>query len=77
MGTSSGVRSEDAQLEEVERRMVAEFGDLPAEQVVAAVRESRARFADSPVRDFVPLLVERQVRRHLTGLKDRLLVPTV
>jgi hypothetical protein len=39
--------------------------EVPPEQVEAAVRESQETYADAPIRDFVPILVERDVRETL------------
>jgi hypothetical protein len=44
-------------------------GGYPLDEVDAAVARAVRRFAEAPIREFVPLLVERLVRdelRHLT-----------
>jgi hypothetical protein len=57
----------DARLEKLEGRLLAEVGDDPA--AVLAVRShlaaARARFAHATVREYLPILVEREVRRRL------------
>jgi len=40
---------------------------VPAAVVEVEVRQSFADWADAPVQDFVPVLVERQVLRKLRG----------
>ena len=42
--------------------------DLPGDTVTNVVHEHQARFDGRPVRDFVPLFVERGSPRALTGL---------
>jgi hypothetical protein len=56
-----GFSSEAALIDEVRQRLVRKFADLPADHVSTAVTEAQARFADSKVRDFLPLLIERRV----------------
>jgi hypothetical protein len=56
------VQEIDAVTEELED----EFQDLVDQDTLRAVVEARAhRFDSAPVQDFVPLLVERQVREAL------------
>lgn len=50
---------------EVQRRLSSRYADIPADQVSRAVQAAQARFAQSPIRDFVPLLVERHARDQL------------
>lgn len=59
-------RSEDALIDDVERRLVDEYAQLPAAEISGVIRKSRDDFTHSRVRDFVPLLVERRARRELT-----------
>ncbi|UBV13422.1 three-helix bundle dimerization domain-containing protein [Mycolicibacterium fortuitum] len=55
--------SEQTVLAEITDRLVREFsGAMPAD-VDAAVRHAHGRFDASPIRDFIPLFVEKQVRR--------------
>jgi hypothetical protein len=57
-------------LEEVCQRLGTRFPHLPAAQVRATVEQVHARF-DGPVRDYVPLLVEREARAQLTAMGRR------
>jgi hypothetical protein len=59
--------SEDALIRCVERRMIEKYSQLPAAHVSTVVEQACATFAESRVRDFVPLLVERRVQRELTA----------
>lgn len=59
--------SEDELVADVERRMIVAYPRVPADYVVAVVGSARAHFADSTVRKFIPLLVERRARRELTS----------
>jgi hypothetical protein len=43
------------------------FPDLPPGVVDAAVARFHREYDGRPIREFVPLLVERQVREHLSG----------
>ena len=58
--------SEELMIADVERRLTSKYGHLPPEQISAAVERARARFEQSSIRDFVPLLVERHARAELT-----------
>jgi hypothetical protein len=51
----------------VAARMHARFPDLPPELVDAVVAKYHGEYEGRPIRDFVPLLVERQVIEHLSG----------
>ncbi|UZF45724.1 three-helix bundle dimerization domain-containing protein [Rhodococcus rhodochrous] len=67
----AGAHKEDEALEDVAVRMEAEYPDL-AEGVVrrmiaSAVDDLRGR----PIREFVPLLVERRIRTRLQGHRTR------
>lgn len=54
-------------IRDVERRMLDEYADLPEVQVAQAIAQAHNGFADSRIRDFVPLLVERRARAQLSG----------
>jgi len=58
--------SETLLLAEVERRLGSKYSDLPPDRVSSAVQNAHAQFRESPIRDFVPLLVERRARAELT-----------
>jgi hypothetical protein len=53
----------DDQMRLLEARLVREHHELPPQTVHDRVEHARARFADARVRTFVPILVERAVRR--------------
>nr|WP_172831614.1 hypothetical protein [Mycobacterium asiaticum] len=45
---------------------MAAFVELPTDLVANAVQDAYARFDESAIRDYVPLLVERRAHRDLT-----------
>ena len=51
---------------EVMRRLMGLFPDLAPEVVQRTVHASHERFAGSPIRDFIPVLVERMAKTRLT-----------
>lgn len=61
-------REERSGLTAVELRIVAEFGpSIPRPVVHRCVEEAAADFVSAPIQLYVPLLVERRVRRRLGG----------
>lgn len=56
----------DAQLAEVESRLVDEYGADRRAAVHRAVEQERHRFDHARVHAFVPILVERSVRSRLS-----------
>ncbi|PBD01832.1 hypothetical protein BX281_10024 [Streptomyces sp. Ag82_O1-15] len=58
-------REEDAIRGVVERLTSAYDKTCTPEQVEAAVAKAHTAFSERPVRDFVPVLVERKARAHL------------
>ena len=50
---------------EIETRLTAKFADLPPARVTTVIDGARQQFADSTIRDFVPLLVERRAEEEL------------
>ena len=56
---------EDAAMEDVIERLAERFPKLPPTQIVDAVHAARDSFARAQVRDFVPVLVEREARARL------------
>jgi hypothetical protein len=42
-------------------RLVARFPQVPADAIAAAVSSAHGQLVDAPIRDFVPVLVEREV----------------
>ena len=64
--------AEEVSLKAVGDRVRARFPDLPAEVVDEALQVARARFDGRPVREFVPILVERAAIDALRGAaRDR------
>lgn len=57
---------EQTVLGDVGRRMSDEFPDVSPHDVDTVVRREIARFECTPIRDFIPLLVEKRVRQQLT-----------
>ncbi|QLL07111.1 three-helix bundle dimerization domain-containing protein [Mycobacterium vicinigordonae] len=57
--------AEERLIIELERRLIASYGHLGQEQISVAVRSAHAAFDRSPIRGFVPLLVERRARAEL------------
>jgi hypothetical protein len=64
------VISEDLLIAEVERRLTNKYAHIPTGQVSTAIRRVYAQFEQSPIRDFVPLLVERRAGAELATLKE-------
>ena len=65
--------SEQTLIAEVEQRLIDKFPEISPDQVVDTVRQAHAQFDQSPIRDFVPLLVERHARAELAkGAKPAL-----
>lgn len=61
-----------AQVGRIERHLTAEFGErVPASRIADSVRQAHARFAQAPVRPFLPTLVERDARRRIRAHDDR------
>jgi len=61
-------REERTQLEAVSRRLASKFAGLPRGVVVEAVRSAEAELQSATIRDFVPLLVEKEARDRLAEL---------
>lgn len=57
--------SEETLLEDIERRLIGQFPRVAAEVVDELVRHEHARFNASRIRDFVPVLVEKNARDQL------------
>lgn len=58
-------RAETAALAKIAERIAGQFPELSAEEIDRAIQARYAEFEGSRIRDFVPVLVERQVRRDL------------
>jgi hypothetical protein len=52
-------------LADIERRLIDEFPGVSLVVVDVLIRQEHARFETSPIRDFVPLLVEKPGRQQL------------
>ena len=60
--------SEQDIIEQVAGRLVASFTNATPAEVNRIVLEEYARFAGRPVREFIPLLVERNAKAELSRL---------
>lgn len=56
-------------------RLAGQFPDLTAEEIEHAVQSEYASYADSPVRTYLPVLVERTVRTRLTTSAHAIALP--
>jgi hypothetical protein len=63
--------AEEAAIRQVIARMVAQFPELPAAEVERAVYGRYDSFDESSIRDFVPVLIERAIRRQLADERSR------
>jgi hypothetical protein len=59
--------AEGRAFEQVRQRLVDRFPDVPTEVIWGVVQQERRRLEERPVRDFVPLLVERASADRLSG----------
>ncbi len=66
----SGSRSEQDGLTQVLRRLKEAFDSVPSEIIEESVRREHAALT-GPIRDFVPLLVEKAARERLRALQWR------
>jgi hypothetical protein len=62
--------SEDLLIAEVKRRLTSKYAHIPAVEVSTAIQRVYAQFEQSPIRDFVPLLVERRAGAELAKQKE-------
>lgn len=58
---------EDKAIAEIVDRLQERFPDKPRESIVDAIEKARATFDDAKVRDFVPVLIEKEAKAHLKG----------
>ncbi|OWY81557.1 hypothetical protein B9C99_12735 [Rhodococcus sp. BUPNP1] len=56
---------ETLQIELVIERLVTRFPSVPPTDIEAAVRTAEKRFADAKIRAYVPLLIEKSVKREI------------
>ena len=59
---------EDRAIGEVIDRLAKQFPQVPTNEVAQVVSESRSEFEQVPIRDFVPLFVERGAKARLREL---------
>jgi hypothetical protein len=59
---------ENRAIGEVVERLAKQFPRVPAGEVEQVVSQSRPEFDDVPIRDFVPLFVERGAKARLREL---------
>ena len=57
-------------IQQVVERLTASYPNVPQDKVTTVVHHNHARFDGRPVRDFVPLFVERGARRELADLQS-------
>lgn len=62
-----GSLDEDRAVAEIAERLRDRFPDVPDERITAAVDDARASFDSAKVRDFVPLLIEKEAKARLAG----------
>ncbi|TPG35757.1 three-helix bundle dimerization domain-containing protein [Mycolicibacterium hodleri] len=60
--------SERTVIDQVVDRLARKYPSVPGEKVVDVVNDCYARFDGRPIRDFVPLFVERGARSALNEL---------
>ena len=60
--------SEQTIIEQLVERLMARFPSVSPETVALVVQDNHARFEGRPLREYVPLLVERSARRDLAQL---------
>jgi hypothetical protein len=60
--------SEQTIMAQVADRLTSKYPTIPAETVTAVVRGVHARFDGRPVREYIPLLVERSAGQELALL---------
>lgn len=65
-----GQVSERVSIADVATRLTSRYPDISAETVATTVEQAHARFDQSPIRDFIPLLVERQAGAELSKLAE-------
>jgi hypothetical protein len=64
--------SEDQIIDQLADRLAQDYPKVPADEVVRVVHDKHAHFTGRPVRDFVPLFVERHAKKELTKLSAKM-----
>jgi hypothetical protein len=54
---------------DVQRRLASKYAQFPPEEISTIVRSAHQKFAQSPIRDVVPLFVERNTQVRLAKLQ--------
>lgn len=62
--------SEQQVIDQVAERLGRLYPAVPADVVSRVVADEHARFVGRPVRDFIPLFVERSAKSELSELAD-------
>jgi hypothetical protein len=72
-GQTSGVieLSEQTVIEQVVARLVSRYPAISESTVASVVRDVHSRFEGRPLRDYIPLLVERTAKSELDRLHAR------
>ena len=60
-------RDDDHAVAEIVGRLQERFPDKSAAEISAAVERARASFDSAKVRDFVPVLIEKEAKAHQKG----------
>lgn len=58
---------EDRAAAEIAERLAERFPEATPDAIATAIAESRASLADAKVRDFVPVLIEKEAKARLKG----------
>ena len=57
--------SEQQIMDQIAERLTGIYPDVPSDMISRFVHEQHARHEDRPIRDFIPLFVERHARAEL------------
>ena len=64
--------SEETRIAELIGRLADIYAELPSAQVASVVTDALAHFDGAPLREYVPLLVERRAHKELTNKEPAL-----
>ncbi|GAA2989798.1 hypothetical protein JOD63_001786 [Microbacterium terrae] len=56
---------EDGSFREIVERLTAKYSEVPADRVAQIVGEVRGEMSTAKVRDFVPVLAEREAKKRI------------
>ena len=62
--------NEQMMIDAIQQRLTSRYPQFSQDVIGTAVQLAHTRFVDSRVRDFIPLLVERQVRAALADVNS-------